>query len=70
MVYFNRFVTWLFPDRRSEWEKQREREFIEAVNSLKTLRVTPGGLMSIDPEEIREQVLESRERLKHFVQQP
>lgn len=60
----------LFPDRRPEWEKRREREFIEAVNSLKTLRVTAGGRMSIDPEEIRDQVLDSRERLKHFVQRP
>lgn len=58
------------PDRRPEWEKQREREFIEAVNSLKTLKVTPGGRMYIDPEEIREQVLEARERLKHFVRKP
>lgn len=58
------------PDRRPEWEKRREREFIEAVNSLKTLRVTPEGRMSIDPEGIREQVLEARERLKHFVQKP
>jgi peptidyl-tRNA hydrolase len=55
------------PDRRPEWEKQRERKFILAVNSLKTLRVRPEGSMSIDPEEIRAQVLESRERLKHFV---
>lgn len=70
MMNFNRLVSWLFPDRRSEWEKQREREFIDAVNSLKTLRVTREGGMSIDPEEIREQVLESRERLKHFVQRP
>ncbi len=58
------------PDRRPELEKQREREFIEVVNSLKTLRVTPEDSMSIDPEEIREQVLESRERLKHFVRRP
>lgn len=58
------------PDRRPEWENQREREFIEAVNSLKTLKVTPGGRMSIDPEEIREQVLQARERLKHFVRKP
>ena len=70
MMNFNRLFSWLFPDRRSEWEKQREREFIDAVNSLKTLRVTREGGMSIDPEEIREQVLESRERLKHFVQRP
>lgn len=70
MTFFNRLVSWLFPDRRPEWEKQREREFIDAVNSLKTLRVTREGGMSIDPEEIRDQVLESRERLKHFVQRP
>ncbi|MGR6653200.1 hypothetical protein [Pseudomonas entomophila] len=63
----SRIRSTISPDRRPDWEKQREREFIEAVNSLKTLRVTPGGRMSIDPEEIREQVLEARERLKHFV---
>ncbi|CAI8862218.1 MULTISPECIES: hypothetical protein [Pseudomonas] len=67
MIILNRLVTWLCPDNRPEWEKEREREFIKAVNSLKTLRVTPEGGMSIDPEEIRDQVLESRERLKHFV---
>lgn len=61
MIILNRLVTWLFPDRRPE------REFIKAVNSLKTLRVTPEDSMLIDSEEIREQVLESRERLKHFV---
>uniref|UniRef100_A5WAK0 Uncharacterized protein n=1 Tax=Pseudomonas putida (strain ATCC 700007 / DSM 6899 / JCM 31910 / BCRC 17059 / LMG 24140 / F1) TaxID=351746 RepID=A5WAK0_PSEP1 len=66
----SRLRNWLSPDLRPEWEKQREREFIEAVNSLKTLRVTLGGRMSIDPEEIREQVLEARERLKHFVRKP
>lgn len=62
----SRLWNWLSPDL-PEWEKQREREFVEAVNSLKTLRVTPEGGMAIDPEEIREQVIESRERLKHFV---
>lgn len=54
MTILDRLVARLFPDRRPEREKQREREFIEAVNGLKTLRVTPGGTMSIDPEEIRE----------------
>ncbi|AQW70417.1 hypothetical protein B2J77_20380 [Pseudomonas parafulva] len=63
----SRLWNWLSPDLRPDWEKQREREFVEAVNSLKTLRVTPEGGMAIDPEEIREQVIESRERLKHFV---
>ncbi|HDS1787605.1 hypothetical protein NPS34_00260 [Pseudomonas putida] len=70
MKILSRLRNWLSPDLRPEWEKQREREFIEAVNSLKTLRVTLGGRMSIDPEEIREQVLEARERLKHFVRKP
>ncbi|MEE1901380.1 hypothetical protein V0R39_02110 [Pseudomonas inefficax] len=70
LKHFFRLWELIFPDRRSEWERQREREFIQAVNSLKTLRVTAGGRMSIDPEEIREQVLEARERLKHFVQKP
>jgi len=70
MINLKRLVDRLFPDRRPEWEKQREREFIQAVNSLKTLRVTKEGAMSIDPEEIREQVIASRERLKHFVQRP
>lgn len=51
----------------SEPEKARERQFIEAVNSLKTLRVTDRGTMSIDPEEIRDQIIESREALKHLV---
>lgn len=62
------FEIWahLFPDRRREAEIKREREFIEAVNKLKTLRVER-GVMSIDPEEIRDQVLRSREAAKHLV---
>ena len=44
----SRIRSTISPDRRPDWEKQREREFIEAVNSLKTLRVTPGGRMSIE----------------------
>ncbi len=55
------------PDRRSEREKAREREFIRAANSLKTLKVTPEGGMSIDPEELRDQIVASREQLKHLV---
>lgn len=67
MKIFQKLWSLIDSDRRPELEKQREREFIKAVNSLKTLRVTPEGGMAIDPEEIREQVIESRERLKHFV---
>ncbi|PIB52100.1 hypothetical protein AOA57_01350 [Pseudomonas sp. 2588-5] len=55
------------PDRSSEREKTREREFILAANSLKTLSVTDRGGMSIDPEELRDQIVASREQLKHLV---
>lgn len=61
------FWTGLFGDKRSEYEKQRERSFIDAANKLKTLAVTERGGMSIDPEEIRDQIIESREALKHLV---
>ena len=57
----------LCPDRRSEWEKKTEREFIEAIGNIKTLSVTDRGGASFDPEEIREKVIASREQLKQFV---
>ncbi|MBP0947506.1 hypothetical protein V2K54_12280 [Pseudomonas alliivorans] len=67
MINLHRLITKLFPDRRPQQEKKREREFIQAANSLKTLKVTPEGGMSIDPEELREQIVASREQLKHLV---
>ena len=70
MINFQRFVAWLFPDRRPEREKAREREFILAANSLKTLSVTDRGGMSIDPEELRDQIVASREQLRHLVHRP
>ncbi|WP_327438719.1 hypothetical protein [Pseudomonas donghuensis] len=60
----------LYPDRRPDWEQKREREFIQAANSFKTLRVTPEGGMFIDPEELREQIVSAREQLKHLVHKP
>lgn len=57
-------------DRRPDWEKARERKFILAANSLKTLSVTDRGGMSIDPEELRDQIVASREQLKHLVHKP
>jgi len=54
------------PREMTYWER-REQAFIDAVNQLKTLHVTPEGAMSIDPEELREQVMASREQLKHLV---
>lgn len=57
-------------DRRPEREKQRERESVEAVNSLKTLRTTSFGGMAIDPEEIRDHVIPSREGQNHMDHKP
>lgn len=57
----------LFGDKRPQWVKEEERKFIEAANRLKTLNVTPGGGMRIDPEEIRDQIIASREELKYLV---
>ena len=64
------YMARIWPDRRSTLERETERKFIIAVNGLKTLHVTPEGGMSIDPEEIREQVIASRHALKHFVRKP
>ncbi|OPK07404.1 hypothetical protein [Pseudomonas sp. VI4.1] len=58
------------PDRRPDREKVRERDFTAAVNSLKTLSTTDRGGMSIDPEEVREQITSSREQLRHLVHKP
>ena len=70
MKVFDKLCRRLCPDRRPEWEKTREREFILAVNKLKTLSVTDRGGMSIDPEELRDQIVASREQLKHLVHKP
>jgi hypothetical protein len=70
VVVLNRLTAWLFHDKRPDFEKKREREFILAANSLKTLSVTDRGGMSIDPEELRDQIVASREQLKHLVHRP
>lgn len=60
---------WLFwKDKRPEWIQAEEREFIKAANSLKTLQVTPRGGMRIDPEELRDQIIEARELYKDLIQ--
>lgn len=59
---------WLFwKDKRPAWVQTEEREFIKAANRLKTLQVTSGGGMRIDPEELRDQILDARERYKDLV---
>lgn len=60
----------IFKDNRPEWEIRQEREFIQAANRLKTLRVTPRGGVSIDPEEIRDQIIAACEEYKHLVHRP
>ena len=70
MTNLQRLAAWLFPERRPEREIARELEFIRAANSLKTLSVTDRGGMSIDPEELRDQIVASREQLKHLVHKP
>ena len=52
------------PKTRTEME---EEQFILAANSLKTLRVPLGGCISIDPEEIRDQIIAAREQYKSLV---
>jgi len=60
---------WLFwKDKRPAWVQAEERNFIKAANSLKSLQTTPRGGMRIDPEELRDQILEARELYKHLVQ--
>ena len=52
------------PKTRTEIE---EEQFILAAKSLKTLQVPLGGCISIDPEELRDQIIESREHYKDLV---
>ena len=62
-------MAWLFwKDKRPQWIQAEERAFIKAANSLKTLQVTPRGGVRIDPEELRDQILEARELYKQLVQ--
>ncbi|MGY3083522.1 hypothetical protein ACVWZS_001117 [Pseudomonas fragi] len=70
MTFFRGLWLLLFRDKRTALEKTREQDFILAVNSLKTLKTTDRGGMSIDPEELREQIISSREQLKHLVHKP
>jgi hypothetical protein len=68
MKWFGRLVRLACRDNRSGREQAEDRAFIVALNNLQSLRVTPNGGMSIDPEEIRNRVIASRHALKHLVQ--
>lgn len=67
MKLFERCMAIFLKDKRTSTEQARDRAFIVALNNLKSLHVTAEGGMSIDPDEIREQVIVSRHRLKRFV---
>lgn len=67
MKWFDRLIGLVCRDNRSGQEQDRDRAFIAALNNLKSLRVTPDGGMSIDPDEIREKVIANRQSLKRFV---
>lgn len=67
MSFLGQCISFVCQDKRPESEQARERRFIRSVNGLQTLRVTPDGGMSIDAEEIREQVIAARRALKQFV---
>lgn len=58
-MFLKRIADWLFPDKRSQREKDQERNFIQAVNSLETLSTTERGGMSIDAEELRDVIMAS-----------
>lgn len=58
------FCPWRRP--KTVWDLKEE-QFIQAANSLKTLCVPLGGCMSIDPEEIRDQIIAAREEYKSLV---
>ncbi len=67
MKWLNRFIEFVCRDKRSVSEQVRDRAFTAALNDLKSLRVTPEGGMSIDPNEIRDKVIASRRALSRFV---
>lgn len=64
LAFLSSIYRWLFPDKRSEWKKKRERSFIDAVNQLKNYSVTDQGGLSMDPEEARDAILRFAEENK------
>ncbi|WP_146114715.1 hypothetical protein [Pseudomonas frederiksbergensis] len=68
MGLFMQFWAWLFKDKRSAWEQKKDRLAIDAFNKLKNYSVSDRGGLSMDPEELREQVVTDRKELKHLVQ--
>lgn len=67
MKALDKMLDFLWPDKRSAWEKKRERLFIDAVNKLQNYYVTDRGGLSMDPEEVRDYVIARRQELSHLV---
>lgn len=57
MSILGKIPKFLWPDKRSEWEKKQERSCIDAVDKLENYCVTDRGGLSMDPEETRETLL-------------
>ncbi|MNF61860.1 hypothetical protein D3C84_435260 [compost metagenome] len=70
MRWFERSIGWFGQEKTTKVEQQREWAFIASVNAWKTLQVTPERGMAIDPQEIRERVIECRHALRHLVRRP
>lgn len=68
MKWFWKIIEWLWKDKRSAWEQKQDRLAIDAFNKLKNYSVSDRGGLSMDPEELREQVVTGRKELKHLVQ--
>lgn len=66
MLSFKIFA-WIRTPKSKTARQLKEEQFILAINSLRTLQVTTRGGMSIDPEEIRDKVIQEREKLKYLV---
>ncbi|WP_145255510.1 hypothetical protein [Pseudomonas sp. DE0157] len=62
MSILDKILNFLWPDKRSDWEKKQERSFIDAVNKLENYYVTDRGGLSMDPEEAREAILRFAQR--------
>ncbi|MFG0861562.1 hypothetical protein [Pseudomonas sp. CJQ_13] len=67
MNLFIAIRNFIIRDKRPKKLVDDEQAFIAAVNSLKSLKTTERGGMSIDPEEIREQIIKARATYKDFV---
>lgn len=57
MNALDKILNFFWPDQRSDWEKKRERLFLDAANRLKNFYVTDQGGISMDPEEVRDAIL-------------